>query len=45
MWQRLEQESRFLFNMRHVEEMVINGDWDEVEKYLYGFGLMTADTP
>lgn len=23
--------------MRHFEEMVTNGDWDEVEKYLSGF--------
>ncbi|KAI5680896.1 hypothetical protein M9H77_02123 [Catharanthus roseus] len=34
---RLEQESGFFFNMRHFEEMVTNGDWDEVEKYLSGF--------
>ncbi|KAG5564405.1 hypothetical protein RHGRI_000558 [Rhododendron griersonianum] len=34
---RLEQESGFFFNMRYFEEMVTNGDWDEVEKYLSGF--------
>ncbi|XP_071737204.1 topless-related protein 4-like isoform X1 [Rutidosis leptorrhynchoides] len=34
---RLEQESGFFFNMRFFEEMVTNGDWDEVEKYLSGF--------
>ncbi|XP_017258948.1 topless-related protein 4 isoform X1 [Daucus carota subsp. sativus] len=34
---RLEQESGFYFNMRHFEEMVTNGEWDEVEKYLSGF--------
>ncbi|KAL8209389.1 hypothetical protein R6Q57_006121 [Mikania cordata] len=33
---RLEQESGFFFNMRYFEEMVTNGDWDEVEKYLSG---------
>ncbi|KAK1389417.1 WUS-interacting protein 2 [Heracleum sosnowskyi] len=34
---RLEQESGFYFNMRHFEEIVTNGEWDEVEKYLSGF--------
>ncbi|XP_024979277.1 topless-related protein 4-like isoform X1 [Cynara cardunculus var. scolymus] len=34
---RLEQESGFFFNIRYFEEMVTNGDWDEVEKYLSGF--------
>ncbi|WJX90333.1 Topless-related protein 4 [Trifolium repens] len=34
---RLEQESGFFFNMRYFEEMVTNGEWDEVEKYLTGF--------
>ncbi|KAL7173476.1 hypothetical protein ACSBR2_032859 [Camellia fascicularis] len=33
----LEQESGFFFNMRHFEDMVTNGDWDEVDKYLSGF--------
>ncbi|XP_052181258.1 topless-related protein 4-like isoform X3 [Diospyros lotus] len=34
---KLEQESGFFFNMRYFEELVTNGDWDEVEKYLSGF--------
>nr|GFA10675.1 topless-related protein 4-like isoform X2 [Tanacetum cinerariifolium] len=34
---RLEQESGFFFNVRYFEEMVTNGEWDEVEKYLSGF--------
>ncbi|XP_028060914.1 topless-related protein 4-like isoform X2 [Camellia sinensis] len=34
---KLEQQSGFFFNMRYFEEMVTNGDWDEVEKYLSGF--------
>ncbi|KAL8158733.1 hypothetical protein V2J09_000270, partial [Rumex salicifolius] len=34
---KLEQESGFFFNMRHFEDLVTNGDWDEVEKYLSGF--------
>lgn len=33
----MEQESGFYFNMRHFDEMVGNGEWDEVEKYLSGF--------
>ncbi|KAG5053637.1 hypothetical protein JHK85_006147 [Glycine max] len=33
----VEQESRFFFNMRYFEDMVTNGEWDEVEKYLFGF--------
>lgn len=34
---RLEQESGFFFNMRYFEDMVTNGEWEEVEKYLTGF--------
>ncbi|XP_039027675.1 topless-related protein 4-like isoform X2 [Hibiscus syriacus] len=34
---RLEQESGFFFNLKYFEEMVTNGEWDEVEKYLSGF--------
>ncbi|KAL8136857.1 hypothetical protein V2J09_002858 [Rumex salicifolius] len=34
---RLEQESGFFFNMRYFEDLVTNGEWDEVEKYLSGF--------
>ncbi|KAJ6802893.1 topless-related protein 1-like isoform X1 [Iris pallida] len=34
---KLEQESGFYFNMKHFEESVLAGDWDEVEKYLSGF--------
>ncbi|GLT98415.1 hypothetical protein SLE2022_159200 [Rubroshorea leprosula] len=34
---KLEQESAFFFNMRYFEDMVTNGEWDEVEKYLSGF--------
>ncbi|KAF8670073.1 hypothetical protein HU200_051266 [Digitaria exilis] len=34
---KLEQESGFYFNMKHFEDLVQNGEWDEVEKYLSGF--------
>ncbi|KAL6545007.1 Topless-related protein 3 [Orobanche hederae] len=34
---KLEQESAFFFNMKYFEEKVHAGEWDEVEKYLYGF--------
>ncbi|KAJ3683671.1 hypothetical protein LUZ60_013898 [Juncus effusus] len=34
---RLEQESGFFFNIKYFEEKVLNGEWDEVEKYLSGF--------
>lgn len=34
---RLEQESGLFFNVQYFEELVINGNWDEVEKYLSGF--------
>ncbi|CAN8298789.1 unnamed protein product [Cochlearia groenlandica] len=34
---RLELESGYFFNMRYFEELVTNGEWDEVEKYLSGF--------
>ncbi|KDP33561.1 hypothetical protein JCGZ_07132 [Jatropha curcas] len=34
---KLEQESGLFFNMKYFEELVMNGNWDEVEKYLSGF--------
>ncbi|XP_062216167.1 protein TPR3-like isoform X2 [Phragmites australis] len=34
---KLEQESGFYFNMKYFEDEVINGNWDEVERYLGGF--------
>ncbi|XP_020114687.1 protein TPR2 isoform X1 [Ananas comosus] len=34
---RLEQESGFYFNMKHFEDLVQAGEWDEVERYLGGF--------
>ncbi|XP_010524852.1 PREDICTED: topless-related protein 3-like isoform X2 [Tarenaya hassleriana] len=34
---RLEKESGFFFNMKYFEEIVLAGEWDEVEKYLSGF--------
>ncbi|XP_076909270.1 protein TOPLESS-RELATED PROTEIN 2-like [Bidens hawaiensis] len=34
---KLEQESAFFFNMKYFEDQVQAGEWDEVERYLYGF--------
>lgn len=34
---RLEQESGYFFNIRHFEDLVTSGNWDEVEMYLSGF--------
>ncbi|OAY27418.1 topless-related protein 1 isoform X2 [Manihot esculenta] len=34
---KLEQESGLFFNVKYFEELVLNGNWDEVEKYLSGF--------
>ncbi|XP_021887756.1 protein TPR3-like [Carica papaya] len=33
----LEKESGLFFSMKHLEEMVLSGKWDELEKYLSGF--------
>nr|GMD37681.1 protein TOPLESS-like [Ipomoea batatas] len=33
----LERESRVFFNLSYFEEKVIQGEWDELEKYLSGF--------
>ncbi|KAL3825093.1 hypothetical protein ACJIZ3_021122 [Penstemon smallii] len=33
----LERESGFFFNMLYFEEIVLKGEWDNVEKYLLGF--------
>ncbi|KAI3521224.1 hypothetical protein L1887_10685 [Cichorium endivia] len=34
---RLESESGFFCNVKYVEELVTNGDWEELEKYLSPF--------
>ncbi|KAL0927511.1 hypothetical protein M5K25_001686 [Dendrobium thyrsiflorum] len=34
---KLEQESGFYFNMKHFEDQVLAGEWNEVERYLSGF--------
>ncbi|XP_065050198.1 protein TOPLESS-RELATED PROTEIN 2-like [Musa acuminata AAA Group] len=34
---KLEQESGFYFNMKHFEDLIQAGEWDEVERYLGGF--------
>ncbi|CAN6583703.1 unnamed protein product [Malus baccata var. baccata] len=34
---KLEQESGLYFNMKYFEELVLDGKWDEVERYLLGF--------
>ncbi|XP_066391809.1 protein TOPLESS-RELATED PROTEIN 2-like [Miscanthus floridulus] len=34
---KLEQESGFYFNMKHFEDLVQGGEWDEVERYLSSF--------
>lgn len=36
-YRRLEQDSGFYFNMSFFEELILNGKWDEAEKYLSGF--------
>ncbi|XP_066338834.1 protein TOPLESS-RELATED PROTEIN 2-like [Miscanthus floridulus] len=37
---KLEQESGFYFNMKHFEDLVQGGEWDEVERYLSGFTML-----
>lgn len=34
---RLEQETGLFFNVNYLEDLVTNGHWDEIEKYLSGF--------
>ncbi|XP_050268371.1 topless-related protein 1-like isoform X1 [Quercus robur] len=34
---KLEQESGLFFNLKYFEELVLSGNWDEVENYLSGF--------
>ncbi|KAF3447082.1 hypothetical protein FNV43_RR12262 [Rhamnella rubrinervis] len=34
---RLEQESGLFFNWKYFEELVLDGNWDDVERYLSGF--------
>ncbi|XP_048332375.2 topless-related protein 1-like isoform X2 [Ziziphus jujuba] len=39
----LERESQCFFDMRYFEEMVINGNWDEAEKYFSSFSKIDAN--
>ncbi|XP_022637350.1 topless-related protein 2 [Vigna radiata var. radiata] len=34
---KLEQESGLFFNVKYFEKKVLAGEWDDVEKYLFGF--------
>ncbi|KAJ4957403.1 hypothetical protein NE237_024514 [Protea cynaroides] len=34
---KLEQESGFFFNTKYFDDAVLNGEWDDVERYLSGF--------
>ncbi|KAK2448610.1 topless-related protein [Trifolium repens] len=34
---KMEQETGIFFNLKYFEKKVLDGDWDEVEKYLSGF--------
>ncbi|XP_047966388.1 topless-related protein 4-like [Salvia hispanica] len=36
----LEQESGYFFNMKYFEELVLDGNWDEAEKYLSSFTVV-----
>ena len=36
----MESESGCYFNMRYFEELVTQGKWDEMEKYLFGFTMI-----
>ena len=38
---RLEKESGLFFNHKYFEEMVLGGNWDELERYLLGFTSIT----
>jgi hypothetical protein len=33
----MEQETGIFFNLKYFEKKVLDGDWDECEKYLLGF--------
>ncbi|WCJ30342.1 Protein TOPLESS [Euphorbia peplus] len=39
----LEQDSGLYFNMNFFEELILNGKWDEAEKYLSGFTKLGDD--
>nr|GMD35546.1 topless-related protein 4 isoform X1 [Ipomoea batatas] len=41
----LERESRVFFNLRYFEEKVIQGEWDELEKYMSGFVNLDNNVP
>ncbi|GMH07036.1 hypothetical protein Nepgr_008876 [Nepenthes gracilis] len=34
---KLEQESGYFFNLRYFGDLVLGGNWDEVDRYLSGF--------
>lgn len=36
----LEQETGYFFDLKYFEELVLNGNWEEVEKYLSSFTVV-----
>lgn len=37
---RLEQETGYFFDLKYFEGLVLNGNWEEVEKYLSSFTVV-----
>lgn len=37
---RLEQETGYFFDLKYFEKLVLDGDWDEAEKYLENFTIL-----
>lgn len=39
-YNRLEQETGYFFDLKFFEELVLNGNWEEAEKYLSSFTVV-----
>lgn len=37
---RLEQETGYFFDLKYFEELGLNGNWEEAEKYLSSFTVL-----
>lgn len=40
LYNRLEQESGYFFDLEYFEELVLHGNWEETEKYLSSFTVV-----
>lgn len=40
---RLERETAVFFDLNYFEALILSGRWEEVERYIFGYGNLEDD--